>query len=353
MRVRAFCAAAFAALVLAACGGGDGDDFSTGVRRVALSLAFSDETKAQPVEPERIVQLIPAPEEFELTSPVTTVVPGTRLRPRVPFACPTAPEQTPVTDIVSYGIKSTPRPGLYPRHNKGSLEILGAFPLKLPFPPFSKWAISEGAKVEPPALQDDPLAPAGGVDNWSQRPPGEDEGAPMFDYQVRKTFTPDFEVIDSLRLTSRRLLLLKRETVAGAETFTFTPSPAITVLEHADGEGHAWRSAGVDTETGQAMVIEASVERREPVDVCGKVFDSYRVVMTERVVNLRTGETSGTDEADPNVYNVATQLGGLILREDLHYTQTINAGGVPTPVVWDYVSTIDTTEPATAPTLGG
>jgi len=328
-----------------ACGAGTGD-FDMSVRRVALSLAFADEDKAEPVEPNVIVRLIPAPPEALVDGADLSNIPLS-----MPPKCPAAPEGAPQVDVGTYGILNTPKPGRYPRHNEGHLIITGAIDIRVPFPRASRWELSPVTQVEPPSPVDDPTAPAAGAENALDNfPPGEVDGAPMHEYTITKVLTPEFTVVDTIRLTSRRMILLKRETTTQSGTTTFVPDPPITLLEHADGEGHTWRSAGVDSATGTAMVIDGEVEKREAVDLCGTVHDTYRVLVAERMVNLESGETMGTFDGDPNVYNVASQLGGLIVREDLHFRQTITVvdaeGEAGAAVVeWDYVSTQDSAEP--------
>jgi hypothetical protein len=323
-----------------ACGTGAAD-FDMSVRRVALSLAFADEDKANPVEPRVIVRLIPAPPEALLPDADLSNIPLS-----LPPKCPAAPEGAPVVDIGTYGIQRPPEAGTYKRHNEGNLIITGALPIRVPFPKSTRWELSDVHEVAPPPPTEDAAGPIAGAENVVDNfPPGEVAGAPMWEYTVRKVLTGQFTILDTYRLTSRRLQLLRRETITPDVTITFTPDPPITMLEHADGEGHTWRSAGVDSETGTAMVVDGLVEKREPVDVCGTLHDAYRVVVTERLVNLTNGETSGTADGDPNVYHVASQLGGLVLREDLHFTQTIATADGPAIVEWDYQSTQDSTTP--------
>jgi len=326
----------------AACGTG-ASDFDMSVRRVALSLAFADEEKAEPVEPNVIVRLIPAPPEALVAGADLSNIPLS-----LPPKCPAAPEFAPVADVSTYGILNTPQPGTYRRHNEGHLIITGAIPIRIPFPRATRWELSAVEQIEPPPPTEDPTGPAAGAENavtFDNFPSGETPGAPMYEYTITKVLTPQFTVVDTIRLTSRRVMLLKREVTTQDGTTTFAPTPPITILEHADGEGHTWRSAGMDSTTGAAMYVDGLVEKREAVDVCGTMHDTYRVLVNERMVNLETGETSGTNDGDPNVYNVATQLGGLVLREDLHFTQTITTPDGAAIVEWDYVSTQDSTTP--------
>jgi hypothetical protein len=326
--------------LVAGCGTGAGD-FDLSVRRVALSLAFADEDKAEPIAPNVIVRLIPAPPEALVDGADLSNIPLS-----MPPKCPVAPEGAPMVDVGTYGIHNTPAPGTYRRHNEGALLIKGALELRIPFPRETRWEYSAVTEVPPPSPVDDPSAPAAGADNLGDNfPPGEPEGK-VYEYTVTKILTGEFSITDTIRLTPRRMILLKRETTSTGVTTTFTPDPPVTLLEHADGEGHEFRSAGVDNATGTAMVVDGLVEKREAVDVCGTVHDTLRVVVSEQMVNLAEGGTSGTASGEPNVYNIATQLGGLVVREDLHFTQTITqADGTAAVVEWDYVSTINSAQP--------
>lgn len=331
--------------LVSGCGTGTAD-FDLSVRRVALSLAFADEDKAEPIEPNVIVRLLPAPPAALVPDADLSNIPLS-----MPAKCPAAPPGASVVDVGTYGILKPPTPGVYTRHNEGYLTLLGALPIKLPFPRITRWELRDLREVPPAEITDDPTAPGAGAENVLDNfPPGETAGTPAWEYTLHKVLTPEFSVTDTIRLTSRRVLLLQRDTTTQEGTVTFTPDPPISLLEHADGEGHTWRSAGVDNASGTAMLIDGLVEKREPVDVCGTLHDTYRVVVTERLVNLATGETSGTDDEDPNIYNVASQLGGLVLREDVHFTQTItNAAGEAAIVEWDYQSTQDSSQPEPAP----
>jgi hypothetical protein len=87
------------------------------------------------------------------------------------------------------------------------------------------------------------------------------------------------------------------------------------------------------------MVVQGKILKRELVDVCGAVYDTYQVQSTERIVNLTSQYSSSTSDATdpsggsghPNIYNIATQFGGLFLRDEEHtvtqippYTLTID-----------------------------
>ena len=168
--------------------------------------------------------------------------------------------------------------GTFARHNAGNLTIqTGTLPIKLPFPRKSKWELSDLHACRCPAGPEDPGQPAAGAENVLDNfPPGEEAGAPQWEYTVRKMLTPQFSITDTYRLTQRRLLLLKRDTTTQDGTISFVPDPPISFLEHAAGEGNTWRSAGVDKATaGDGRRRSRPRKERESVDVCGTLHDTY------------------------------------------------------------------------------
>ncbi len=313
-------------VLASACGRSGGDDaLPIGVKRVALNLTFAKEELAKPVAPEVILRLLPPLPELAggdldaFRGPLKRV----RLLPSCPVAQPGQGPEKPVT----FSALRPPAVGAYTRHNKGTLKVVGPLPLTLPFPPASRWEIAKTTKIVTPSA-----VPNG-------------DPATNFEWDIRKILVPGYEVIDSMRLLADRIELVKRRTInQGAET-TFTPTPPVSVYTFGD-EGSLINSAGIDTETNTAMVVQGEVERREFVDVCGVVIDTWRVSLNERIVNLSTGETSGSVEGDPNIYNFATQYGGIVVREDVHYTSTVRTSqGTPVVFEFEYVSTLDAIAP--------
>lgn len=96
------------------------------------------------------------------------------------------------------------------------------------------------------------------------------------------------------------------------------------------------------------MVVEGEILEREPVDLCGEMYDTYRVRSSERLILLEGpgAFTQVTDDTtveggEPNFYNVATHFGGLFVRTESHMTTT--AAGLV--IEEDNVSTLDGVEP--------
>jgi hypothetical protein len=82
------------------------------------------------------------------------------------------------------------------------------------------------------------------------------------------------------------------------------------------------------------------------IDVCGTLVDTFQISYVEQVVNLRNGETSGTNETAPSTIYFAPQFGGLVVQEDMHTIQrTTDPDGAPLVIRFDYVSTLTSVAP--------
>ncbi|HVM54455.1 MAG TPA: hypothetical protein VM262_14785 [Acidimicrobiales bacterium] len=332
-RLRLVALALAVAALATACGDSSGGRLDLGVRRVALNLAFAVEELAEPVEPNRIIQLIPAPPE--VTTPEQLAAPPPFDPPTLPDLCPEAPAGAAPRESVALEIRQPPAAGSYLRSNEGTISVTGGpFLITLPFPFISRWEIGEAETIETPA------------------PLGIGDPAVVREYEVRKILAPGFETIERMRLLEDRLQLVSRTTINQESTTEFTPSPAIDVYVFGV-EGDSWASAGMDDASGAAMLYQGRIERREIIDVCGEVIDTYRVIVSEQLVNLRTGEVSGTsgDEEHPTIFNYATHLGGLVVREEVHSTQNSRDPETGSPLVigLDYTSTLTSTEPDGSP----
>jgi hypothetical protein len=322
------------ASVAAACGGGGEESIELGIKRVALSLSFSEEELAVPVPPNVITRIVPAPPGTDFTVPSAPVT-APDLAALFP-QCGTAPEGAPPAEAVARTVTSPPQTGRYLRHNKGTITINGALPITLPYPPFSAWEVPAIEEIDRPANDGVPFI----VDPI---PAGTD-----YVVDLKKVIIPGFEITDRLQISATDIKLLQRTTVSGEDTTTFTPDPPVTLYTFG-AEGTTWRSAGLDTETGTSMFLQGTIVSREVVDVCGTPIDTYRVEVTEQLVNLNTGDISGTPPGgEPSYYNYAPQLGGYVLREDVlsQVTTRDPATGVPVQATLDYVSTANATGPS-------
>jgi hypothetical protein len=244
----------------------------------------------------------------------TGVVP--RTFPSLEQLCPKADPGARPEQSATVAIDRRPKPGTYTYHNKGTFKLEGVVPLEGRYPPFSARTIL----VRGPAAD------------------GE-----RFRMDVVQHGAGDTGTTHTYAVTDDALELVRLRLKTTEDDITFEPTPPVTLMGLGEGEGDTWTSVGVDAENGTSMVVEGSIEKRQSVDVCGKVYDTYRVSSDETIVNAFTGFRHETNE--PTVYNVATHLGGLFLREDVDTTTTIPTGQGPVIVHLDYVGTANSVEP--------
>ena len=345
-------------LVSAACGGSE-DPLEIGLRRVALDLAFKDEEKAVAAEPNRIVRTVVEYVDFgeeiiweDAPEPKRRIPPV--IPPRAPAkVCDVAPEND-TPEIPAFHVrKGDPIVGTYERHNTGKIGFTAAtLNGSIPFPSTSEWDIID--------VSNQPRITA-------LRP--EDQKAHVPDpVQANTTAAPvagKFTVVRIVRglpttyttyeYSSTFLHLTERKSVArdGKETL-FRPTPPIrfVALNETEGTDSEVTFAGVDRQTNVAMTITSKIVGREWVDICGEVFDSYRVEWQEQLIDMSTGSptVSGNASDQFNVWNVQFDNGLLVLREELHYAiqTTTEVAGAPVPVTLsiDVSSVLDSMEPA-------
>jgi hypothetical protein len=306
-------------------------ELELGIKRVALSLAFADEDKAVPVAPKVVYQLIPAPPALVASAPSTPPVQLPSFELPAFITCPKAVDGGAPDQAVLRLATHSPAAGKYPRRNEGKIHVEGALvPIDLPYPPFSLWEFSDPKEITIPG---DPTG--------AFTPPAKGD-----EYTIKKSLTPDFYVTETFRRTPTEILLLKRETVANGTTTVLTPSPPVTYYSFGV-ENDEWRSAGIDQDTSTSMLITGKIIKREVIDVCGRLVDTYRAQITEESVNLDTGEVSGSDPSTPSYINVAPQFGGLVVREDIHSTTHARdaKSGAPVTITLNYLSTTSTIDP--------
>src|SRR5205085_9631339 len=104
------------------------------------ALASRDPTLIKPWPPRIVVTLIRAP-----TDVIANLNPNLKLPvpPRSPFACDHAPADATPETPASVAITQPPKEGTYLYKNEGTVEIKGAIPLKLPYPPVSQMIVRD------------------------------------------------------------------------------------------------------------------------------------------------------------------------------------------------------------------
>lgn len=299
-----------------------------GLRRVTLDLAFKDESKAPPKSALTAILGLQEPVGgaqqllSQLGSGQITI--KTPTNPFAAFACPSAPASAVPDEPVTGVVGKPPAIGTYNVRNQGTFALDGPLKLAGPYPPISSMKIVD--------ISDDTA--------------NDETGSAV------RTITFDVVETSALATTTTRyqsvtreiaralptapsalaseLDLVSAETTSAGQTTTFHPTPPVTLMQY-NGEGSSWTSAGMDQSTGTLMTVRGSIIRREPIDVCGKLIDTFRVESNEQVTNPLTQYSSQTATNDPTVYNIATQFGGLVVRKYVNAQTTVVAyGGVET-----------------------
>ena len=340
-RARLVVAVGMLLLSLTACGKHD-STVDLGLKKVTLDLSFKAKNGATPT----LTQVISAQEPY---APAVQAI-GDLVGPVVPPAgisfnlCPTAPAgllpEVPVNGTVIKG----PVAGTYLQHISGNYKLTGPLNLAGNLLPFGAMQIANVTDHD-------------GKDQLGQEM--RTIAYDVIEANILSTTTTHYESItrdisrtdikDSPQPVASELEMIWSKTVAGGQTSTFTPTPPITVMQYG-GEGAQWNSAGIDQDTGTAMVVQGNITKREPIDVCGTMVDTFRVESVERVVNPGTGYTSQTNASTGNVYNVATQFGGLMVRKIIDTTTMLQVSGASETLVLKSTSTLNSTTPAMKPT---
>lgn len=312
-----------------------------GLKRYTLDLAFKDATKA-PGAPS-VAQILAAQEPVGgvgplLSSVAEPVKPSTLTLVPLP-TCAKAPAGSLPEVPVTGGPNTPPKVGIYTQHAKGTFSLEGLIKLKGDVPPFS---VMEIANVSDVSTSDS----TGAVRTVTYD---------LIERTVLSTTTTRYQSVSreiarnlptAPSALASELDLVSAETKTSVGTQTFKPDQPVTIMQY-NGEGALWKSVGVDRATGTTMIVQGTIARREPIDVCGKVIDTFRVESTEHVTNPITGYDSQTAANDPNVYNVATQFGGLMVQVHTSTTTTFTANGATETVVLNDLSTLDSITPRT------
>jgi hypothetical protein len=111
---------------------------------------------------------------------------------------------------------------------------------------------------------------------------------------------------------------------SGAETAVFQPTTGLLLLPLPVTAGEKFQSVAVDARTGQTIVHESTVLRRQRVDACGDLVDGWLVESNRQM--SRPDDRAGGPPAGKYTMIFATQFGGLPIQERL-VIENICAGG--------------------------
>lgn len=291
-------------LLLSACAGGG--LFGVGVKQRASELVFGIPPLPQPVTPPNTVpfdvQDIKAlPDDRGGSTTSLSAAPP-------PPACAEAPLGTAPEDVAPDSIASPPKTGSY------------RYPYTVTFPKQSSIAYTG---LETRTIRGVVIT---------------DQAGPNFDFEVVQKLAQtntEVEVISRFRVdqTSPRartgpsaapgasgkgvfLTRLDRTVKASGKTqerSTFTPNPPLKYMDLPARIGFegAFDSTSVDSSSFTTMRHRGEVVRREPVDACGTVIDSWYVQATQTI----TAPNGQTFTSEVN-YGIGTQFGGLMILEN-------------------------------------
>ena len=332
-RTRTAVALLSAGAVLASCANHQ-SQVQLGLKRITLDLAFKSAAKAPPIQ-----QVLAAPQPMpvvaELTGNLQPVVTSSGALPPFKlqgFTCPkAAPGALPAAPAQVF-ITAPAQAGVYYVHNEGTFKLDSAL-LKLagPYPKRTDQAIANVSSAD--------TKDATGTVNGKKITYDVVERNPL------QTITTTYVATTQTGVgATNDLKLVKRETKTSSGTVTFAPVPAITMMQF-KGEGASWNSAGIDPANGTVMVVQGAVEKKEIVDVCGTLVDTYRVRSSEHVANVVDKLDYKTDDNDPTIYNVATQLGGLVVRQHVNATTTFTVNNLPFSLNVNVTMTNDSINP--------
>lgn len=97
---------------------------------------------------------------------------------------------------------------------------------------------------------------------------------------------------------------------------SFKAAKPLTQMQMRPTPGLAFNDASTDPLTGSAYTVSGKVIGKSRVDACGQLVEAWQVTLTQRFV-------TPLQRVDSEVnYWVATQYGGLIVKEAVHYSGT-------------------------------
>jgi len=340
-RHRRSTAAALAAVacLASACGFSHGTTLNIGLRRVGVNLAFANGQ----LNPPPVIEHIVVPAGVGPSSMVSDIAfnnqtyypPVNQMHFAPAFGvCKKAPAGAVPTVAAPAAVSTKPKAGTYLTHETGKFNLAdGNLKLGGQVPPYGVFEI---AKVSQTTASGG-LTAVTGTQNITWQVIAQGLGT---------ITTTTYEA------TNKQLELVSQTVNASSKTYSFTPTPAVEIMGFG-GVGSSWHSVGVDHNSGTVMTVSGSILAEQPVDVCGTMYDSYKVQSSEQITNVTAGVSSQTSSSDPNIYWVATEFGGLFLAQHIDETETIATspvavaftGGAAITLSLDYTSTLSSVTP--------
>jgi hypothetical protein len=244
--------------------------------------------------------------------PATTFAPKPAATPAP--TCATAPVDAVPALAADPSATVPPVPATYAWHEQGTYTLGGGAPL--PFPPQLTHTV---ANVSAPDATGgytfDVTSSAGGLTGLQQV---------TSSYQVIPPPQGTTDVQGASTSTAAGLYLTgmvaKDNNLPTARAARFTPP--ILLMQFPGTDLPSWNTAGTDSATGTTIKLSAAVTKHVSVDACGTVVDAWEVTASGTLVGPDQNLTLNN-----LTYDVATQFGGLIVREsdDVSGTETSGA----------------------------
>jgi hypothetical protein len=308
-----------ALLTLSACG--PSAPFEVAIRSYASDVAYGSQSTATP-EPAQVavpVELPPGAPPLIFGAPA----------PPPPTAAP-KPTATPAPDCPAAGVGAVaelpaepfatvpPPPGVYAWHEQGSFRQGGGPALQFA-PKLAHTVANASAPDATGSYTFDVTTSSGGL-NGLQRV--------TTSYQVVPPPPTGSNVVGVSTTQAAGIyvtaMVMTDSSSPNARLAHF--APPLLILQFPASELPAWTTQGTDSGSGDTLQLSAAVTGHARVDACGKIVDAWEV--------HATGSLTGPDQtlSLDLTYDVATQYGGLVVREkdSISGTQvSASAGMVP------------------------
>lgn len=118
--------------------------------------------------------------------------------------------------------------------------------------------------------------------------------------------------------------------------FDFVPDQPLQFVPTPVAVGNTWSSAGADPIDQTSIQLNGKVSQRETVNACGVALDSFQVQISGTIVSP-TFQLTWTAN-----YDIGTQFGGLILKEDVTLSGPDSVHNVGDTYAYKETSIIDT-----------
>lgn len=288
-------------LVAAACGGPT-VPLEVGGKEIPVDIVLGAQGSPPPPPP----ALAPNP-GFPgfIQPPIPRIEPGPQPTPAPLGACPAANPLDPAVLVARKQAPLPPVPATYSYRNRGTFQV------------------GDGPEVAYPRTM---TRAVGGVraiegDNY--------EFDVTTDLASVRT-TTRYRSLNSGLTPDRGLYIVQVTTERASGTESFTPDTPILLMPFVTPEygtnvedeidryrGEQYRSSGTDPLTQTTMVLEAAIRGKERVNACGRWVDAFDIEVTRGTIVGPTKQIDFTGR-----YAIATQYGGLVVRDDIRITGT-------------------------------